>query len=154
MSNSDKLKIYPCEHGLEALDENMVTDAQIELDVELPDGSKLYGLRATMGQRNQSNDIYLIIPAAPLSAFVDDGQQSLPFSFAWANGKKPGVGDRSGGEPRKIVMTFQQQELDGKATTPELAKATVAQLAQQQQVRKPGNPGLHSGALRLHATAG
>ena len=131
MSRSDTLKLFPCEHGLEALDENIapvITDAQIELDVVLPDGSKISGLSATMGQRDQSNDIYRIVPAAPVSAFVV-GQQSLPFSFAWVGGKKPSFFDR-GSEPWKITMTFQQELLDGKET-PGLAKAVT-----QQQVRK------------------
>ena len=131
MSTRGTLKLYPYDHGLDTLDQCVVTDHQVELDVELPDGRKISGLHATMGQTDQSSHVYLILPADPLSAFVA-GQQQRPFRFAWADGKKPGFGNRDGGEPWKMVMTF-QQELDGKAT-PELAKA-AAQKQQQQQVR-------------------
>ena len=119
MSTGGTLKLYPYDHGLDALDEGFVTDLQVEIDVVLPDGRKMSGLRATMGQAEHSSNVHLILPADPLSEFVL-GLQQQPFSFAWVDGKKPGFGNRSSG-PWRIAMTF-QQELVRKAT-PSRAKA-------------------------------
>ena len=129
---SDTLELHPFDNGLEALAETLVTDQLVELDVALPDGRTLHGLPATMGQSkiNLSSDVHLLLPAAPLSLSAAVVGQQQPFRFAWADGKKPGFGNRGGGEPWKIVMIF-QQELDGKAA-PELAKAATQQ---QRQVR-------------------
>ena len=140
---SDTLKLYPCDHGLEALAETLVTDQHVELDVALPDGRTLYGLPATMGQSKRnlsslSSDVHLLLSAAPLSLSAAVVGQQQPFSFAWVGGKKPSFISMSGGEPWKIAMIF-QQELDGEAK-PGLAKA-----AAQLQVRKQGNLALHSG---------
>ena len=125
MSTRETLKLYPYDHGLDALDQCVVTDHQVELDVELPDGCKISGLHASMGQTDQSSSVYLILPADPLSAFVI-GQRQRPFSFAWVDGKKPGFGNSRSDEPWKIAMIF-QPELDGKET-PGLAKAPAQQV--------------------------
>ena len=126
MSTGGTLKLYPYDHGLDALDEGFVTDLQVEIDVVLPDGRKMSGLRATMGQAEHSSEVHLILPADPLSVFVV-GQQQRPFSLAWVDGgKKPGFDNSRSSGPWRIAMTF-QQELVRKATP---SRAKAAQVGQ------------------------